>query len=189
MRNMLFWICVNTISALPSRIRNSTSTMHLSGWCCVVLSFMRFQMIAMIAENNALKTGKVTPSGWFSERPDDPQLPLYTRLDFPEPLAGVVFGVLRADEQKFSGVVEEAELLPGLPVRGNSEAAKASENWPEVLTQWSAVCEGLAEDFMAGHATVNPKQGPVTCDKSYCGLAPLCRIHTAVDALVPGDEP
>jgi probable DNA repair protein len=135
------------------------------------------------------KTGKVTPSGWFSERPDDPQLPLYTRLDFPEPLAGVVFGVLRADEQKFSGVVEEAELLPGLPVRGNSEAAKASENWPEVLTQWSAVCEGLAEDFMAGHATVNPKQGPVTCDKSYCGLAPLCRIHTAVDALVPGDEP
>ena len=135
------------------------------------------------------KTGKMTPSGWFTERPDDPQLPIYTRADFDQPVAGVAFAVVKADEMRFSGVVAESGLLPGLPVRGKSEAAMATETWPAVLGEWSAVCQGLANDFIAGHAAVHPKQGLKTCDNSYCDLAPLCRIHTAVEAEPAEDEP
>ena len=135
------------------------------------------------------KTGKVTPSGWFTERPDDPQLPIYTRADFDQPVAGVAFAVVKADEMRFSGVVAENGLLPGLPVRGKSEAAMATETWPDVLGEWSAVCQGLANDFIAGHAAVHPKQGLKTCDNSYCDLAPLCRIHTAVETEPAEDEP
>ncbi len=134
------------------------------------------------------KTGKVTPSAWFGERPDDPQLPLYTSLTLPQPLSGVVFGVVRADEQKFSGVVAENGLLPGLPAKGRSEAAQATETWPAVLDDWSQICRDLADDYCAGHATVDPKKGLQTCQSSYCTLAPLCRIHTALPEDTGGGE-
>jgi ATP-dependent helicase/nuclease subunit B len=129
------------------------------------------------------KTGKVTPSGWFGERPDDPQLPVYTRVDLPQSVAGVAFGVVKADELKFAGVVADAGVLPGLPAKGKSEASVASENWPAILGEWSQVCQALADDFSAGHATVDPKKGLPTCKNSHCSLQPLCRIHTAEGAV------
>jgi hypothetical protein len=41
------------------------------------------------------------------------------------------------------------------------------------LLEWRRVLEGLAEDFRAGKAAVDPKPG--ACD--HCGLRAFCRIR------------
>ena len=125
------------------------------------------------------KTGRVTPSDWFGERPDDPQLPLYSTVLEADRVAAVVFARLRPEASGFSGVVAEEALLPGLPPRGRSSAVRqASEDWPRVLHQWRETLDSLAAEFSAGRADVAPRDGDKTCRKSYCELMALCRYHS-----------
>ena len=132
------------------------------------------------------KTGKVSPSGWFGERPDDPQLPLYgvsgKSGSDGHPLAAVTFAQIRADRAGFSGVVRETGILPGLPSSRSPALKEAAANWPDVLDDWSRVLERLAAAFHAGRAEVDPKNGLNTCRSGHCELAPLCRVRE----LLPG---
>ena len=124
------------------------------------------------------KTGRVSPSAWFGERPDDPQLPLYSTVLDGENIAAVAFARLRPDGCGFSGVVAESGLLPGLPAsRGAAQVRQATEDWPRVLHQWRQVLDDLARDFSQGRADVDPKNGIETCRASYCELMGLCRFH------------
>jgi len=133
------------------------------------------------------KTGRVSPAGWFGERPDDPQLPLYSTVLEEAPLAGVAFAQLRADGTGFRGVVAEEKLLPGLPARhGQPEVRQAMADWPGTLERWRSVIDALASEFARGEAQVDPKKGSRTCEELYCELAPLCRIHTVEEEA--GDE-
>ena len=124
------------------------------------------------------KTGRVSPAAWFGERPDDPQLPLYSTVLDTGTIAAVAFAQLRPEGCAFSGVVAEAGLLPGLPSsRGSREAREATEDWPRVLEQWRQTMEDLALAFSQGRAEVDPKNGITTCTNSYCELMSLCRFH------------
>lgn len=137
------------------------------------------------------KTGKVTPSRWFGERPEDPQLPLYGVVahaaaqtggaDGAGPVAAVAFAEIRPDKRAFSGVVRGDGVLPGLPVSRKGELKEATERWPQVLEDWRAELERLGRAFCAGTAEVDPKRGLATCRNSYCELAALCRIHECPD--------
>jgi ATP-dependent helicase/DNAse subunit B len=42
------------------------------------------------------------------------------------------------------------------------------------LEDWDKYIEQLAKDFLAGHAEVNPRDYPKTCER--CGLQTLCRV-------------
>ena len=136
------------------------------------------------------KTGKVTPSRWFGERPEDPQLPVYgvaahvaTHSHGEEgaaPVAAVAFAQIRPDKAAFSGVVRAEGVLPGLPAGRKGELKEATDHWPQVLEDWRSVLERLGEAFSAGTAEVDPKNGLATCKSSYCELAALCRIHEQV---------
>lgn len=121
------------------------------------------------------KTGKVSPGDWFGERPDDPQLPLYSAIQ-EGPVAAVLFGQIRAGELGYRGVVKAADLIPGLP-SGNRQLKQATEEWPAVLETWKETVVRLAGEFREGQAAVDPKNGLKTCEGSYCSLAALCRIH------------
>jgi len=132
------------------------------------------------------KTGKVTPSRWFGERPEDPQLPLYgvaahtaqsPGRDEAVPMAAVAFAQILPDKAAFSGVVRGEGVLPGLPVNRKGDLKDATEQWPQVLEDWRAALERLGQAFSAGAAEVDPKNGLVTCRNTYCELAALCRIH------------
>jgi len=132
------------------------------------------------------KTGKVTPSRWFGERPEDPQLPLYGVVAHTAqaagngaagPVAAVAFAQIRPDKAAFSGVVRGDGVLPGLPASRKGELKDAADHWPQVLEDWRAVLERLGQAFSAGTAEVDPKNGLATCKNSYCELAALCRIH------------
>jgi hypothetical protein len=140
------------------------------------------------------KTGKVRPSAWFGERPDDPQLPLYGVAaetaggDGPDAgaVAAVAFAQIRPETVGFSGVVRGEGVLPDLPGNRKGEVRDAANDWPRVLQDWSAMLEELGREFSAGTAAVDPKNGLATCQSTYCELAALCRIHERVAA--PGDE-
>ena len=119
------------------------------------------------------KTGKVSPAQWFGERPEEPQLPLYSAVE-GENVCAVLFGQIRADGTGFNGVVEEDGLIPGLPGRSR-QLKEAMEQWPAVLQEWDATVKRLAADFKAGRAEVDPKK-PATCTSSFCELSALCRI-------------
>jgi len=121
------------------------------------------------------KTGTVSPSQWFGERPEEPQLPLYSMVE-GEGVCAVLFAQLKAAKNmKFSGVVEEQGLIPDLPPSSSRQLKEITEHWPQVLDDWQQTINQLAEDFRMGRAEVDPKK-PNTCQTSYCELSGLCRI-------------
>jgi probable DNA repair protein len=120
------------------------------------------------------KTGLVSPSQWFGDRPEEPQLPLYSMVE-GENVCAVLFSQLRASDMKFSGVVEEEGLIPDLPPSRNPQLKEVTEQWPQVLDDWKLTINQLAEDFRSGKADVDPKNAS-TCKSSYCELSGLCRI-------------
>lgn len=112
-----------------------------------------------------LKAQPVTAQAWESERPDEPQLPLYAVTMQPPP-AAIAFGLFTRGEVKFEGLARTEGLLPGV---------KAADQWEEKLAEWHGVLERLAAAFRSGDARVDPKRGADTC--ANCGLTPLCRVH------------
>ena len=120
------------------------------------------------------------PNEWETERPIDPQLPLYALLHEPEELKGLAFAKVRAGkEMRWLGVQSEDGLLP--PSRTN----KAVEmQW--LLETWRATLSQLAEDFAAGRADVHPRDFHKDCAR--CAQRPLCRVDPATLNTASEDE-
>jgi RecB family exonuclease len=111
------------------------------------------------------KTSKnLSLSGWESERPDAPQLPLYAAMS-QRPISSVLFAKLVAGEPALVGISESGE-----------QAGRQPQGPPltERIQGWRVVMEALATSFRQGYAAVDPKKGKQTCQ--YCDLTPLCRI-------------
>ena len=117
------------------------------------------------------KSGKTSIKSWEGERPDEPQLPLYT-VDMRQrrPVAAALFAQLRAGELGFHGLAAQAGIAPTVKPAGKTEA-----DWQAQLDAWQTTLTTLAEAYRAGDARVDPKKFPQTCD--YCGLQALCRVH------------
>jgi len=112
------------------------------------------------------KTGSPSVHSWETERPEEPQLPLYSTMH-KTPLAGVLFGQVRAGQCHFLGLVDEGIAIPGVE----------STDLRARVDAWRVVLESLATQFRAGHAEADPKDPDNSC--RYCTLAPLCRIAEA----------
>jgi probable DNA repair protein len=127
------------------------------------------------------KTGAAAnPAQWTGERPDEPQLPLYTLLSQPEEVMGVAFAKVRAgDEMKYAGL-QANPLTLGPKSKKPQDIVTSIAEWERILTQ-------LAEDFATGRAAVSPKQYPKTC--AHCGQRLLCRLDPgSLLALEEADE-
>lgn len=125
------------------------------------------------------KTGSVSAAKWFGERPDEPQLPLYSMAVDGE-IAALCFAQIRAGEFVFKGVSAEDDLLPKVKAYSALPQAGDYESWQQLLQHWRQVMEKLASEYRRGRADVCPKTAH-SCD--YCELGPLCRIneHTVLD--------
>lgn len=119
------------------------------------------------------KTGSCKVDGWFGERPDEPQLPLYSLL-FRQELAGLAFAQIKHGEIALKGVSDDEDYALGIDPFTKWSQTHAVADWRAVITNWQQTLEKLAADFIAGRAEVDPKQYPQTC--VYCALRPLCRI-------------
>ena len=118
------------------------------------------------------KTRAPSRTRWLGERPQEPQLPLYSLLD-PK-IQGIAFAELPAsDSVQFIALGEELGLGKGDDKSLEQQTRSIAATWPELVAQWEASLQQLAREFMAGEATVSPQPG--ACD--YCDLASLCRIN------------
>jgi len=122
------------------------------------------------------KSGDVSPKSWDLPRPDDVQLPLYAgfAVDSAEKLGGLVFAKVRAGDQEFAGRLENANATLFAGLKGTNSLVKTKLTEGQ-LNEWKAYIEQLARDFLAGRATVDPREVPKTCER--CGLQTLCRIQ------------
>lgn len=129
------------------------------------------------------KTGQADPKSWTSERPDEPQVPLYTMVQ--DAVQATAFGVLNAREVGMLGLGESGNEAPGLTsleaFRGDLPA-----NWKALLEHWRQTISLLAQSFSDGQAQVDPKQ-MTTC--RFCDLQGLCRVGSAEEAAVPERAP
>jgi hypothetical protein len=119
------------------------------------------------------KTGSCQVDGWFGERPDEPQLPLYSLL-FQRELAGLAFAQIKNSDMALKGVSDDEGYAPGIHPFTEWSQTRTAADWQAVIINWQQTLEKLAADFIAGRAEVDPKQYPQTC--TYCALRPLCRI-------------
>jgi ATP-dependent helicase/nuclease subunit B len=111
------------------------------------------------------KTGQVESGDWEGDRPDEPQLPLYSVTN-ELPVSGAAFAAIRTGELRFRGLgvtlpdMAAMKMHPPLPFDAQ-------------LKEWRRVLERLAESYRAGEAQADPKPG--ACD--HCGLRGLCRVR------------
>ncbi|HEX4006148.1 MAG TPA: PD-(D/E)XK nuclease family protein [Acidobacteriaceae bacterium] len=137
---------------------------------------LRADRIDRLADGSRLiidyKTGSASAAKWDSERPDEPQLPLYAAYGNVEELSGVVLAEIHAGKSKFDGRMRDAkgQLLPRL---GASTALVRDPYTDAMRDEWARVLRGLAERFLAGEADVDPRDEKV-CDQ--CCLHGLCRV-------------
>lgn len=117
------------------------------------------------------KTGNVSPSSWKSERPDEPQLPLYAAYGNVENLSGVVFAKIRAGKISLEGRVRDAraQLLPSL----SASSGLVREPYSTAMRDdWAQVLARIAGQFLAGESAVAPREHSVC---KYCEFPGLCR--------------
>ncbi len=131
------------------------------------------------------KTGEVNAAQWFGERPDEPQLPLYS-MAIKGDVAGVLFAQVRAGSMVFKGVTESENLIAGVKSFEKLQQTKELGSWTKVLDQWHDTMDNLGKAYRNGEAWVDPKKYPHTCDTTYCELKPLCRINEMT--ILDGDD-
>lgn len=124
------------------------------------------------------KTGKNNEiSSWFSNRPEEPQLPLYALLE-PEHTLGITFAQIAPGEFGFKGVSSYALEIDGIKLLSEIKQTTAL-SWQEQIKQWEQTLQQLSNDFYQGIAIVDPKNPPQTCE--WCALKPLCRINEEIE--------
>lgn len=127
------------------------------------------------------KTGKAEINDWASDRPNEPQVPLYAIAN-KEKVTGAAFGLLSENNIRFNGVAEDNEIAPGL-TSIDKLRWELSDNlpmsWSNILEHWENVLSKLASEFLEGFAKVDPKNPNTSC--RYCQLHSLCRIREQLD--------
>ena len=131
------------------------------------------------------KSGRANVTGWAGDRPDEPQMPLYS-VTHDETVAAVAFARLkRGKDFGFAGLAESEGILPGIKafeqdrraagfiLQRDKQATGTPPDWAGLQDNWRAVLQDLAAEFRQGVATVTPT--PRACD--WCEQQPLCRIH------------
>jgi len=116
------------------------------------------------------KSGQSSMAGWFDERIDDPQLPLYA-LFLDKSVSALAFAQVQAQKVEFKGLAKEEHILPGVKPVSKMPIAE----WSLLLEHWQQALTHTAEQFYQGHAEPLPKNGEQTCRS--CHLQSLCRLY------------
>lgn len=115
------------------------------------------------------KTGSTSVGNWFTDRPEEPQLPLYC-LASDLPITVLAFAECRIDNQQFKGISVNPNILPEV-----KEVEKYNIEWDTLVSDWEKHLTQLATDFMNGKAIVDPKNPQLNCQ--YCEIYSLCRVR------------
>jgi len=142
-----------------------TYTINLSG-----IDFrVRIDRLDKLTSNNKwvidYKTSIPVIKPWNEERPEAPQLLLYTLLD--ETINALLFIQLKAGRLTCNGLSEEALTIKGM------NGLKKNEQWSVNRDHWHQQLTELAHEFRTGFCPPQPNRTS-TCD--FCEFQNLCRI-------------
>ena len=124
------------------------------------------------------KTGDSEVAMWMGERPDEPQLPLYT-LAQTVAADAVAFAHVWRWDCSFVGLAAQGGVADGVTELGRSRYAPDYADWSALLSAWRSTLERLAVAFRSGVAPVDPKKRSITCRN--CDLHTLCRVSELAD--------
>lgn len=144
----------------------------------------RIDRIDRLSDNSLLvidyKTGITNINRWWGERPDEPQLPLYSMLmetgdKEQEQVNGIAFAQVRADGCNLQGVGDENSPEPMVQWHGKIQSDSGELDWAGLKKHWFKVLSALASDFIEGKADIDPKKAMLSCQ--YCNFSSVCRIN------------
>ena len=118
------------------------------------------------------KTGKASAKDWLSDRPSEPQVPLYAvTADPDEGISAITFAIINRKQQALEGIGElhDSSL--------NQRGIKPAENWAAPVDEWQFLLQKLADDFINGDARVDFKD-----QKSEDYAIDLLPLHRNIDA-------
>jgi ATP-dependent helicase/nuclease subunit B len=111
---------------------------------------------------------------WLGERPNAPQLPLYS-LVYAEKVQALAFAQLSAKQGgKWIGLSQNDTQIPGILPLAKFRSDLSSSHWSTLLSTWHTHLSQLVQQFQTGYALVDPKEGEKTC--RYCTRSVFCRI-------------
>jgi len=124
------------------------------------------------------KTGLTTPMHWFSDRPPDPQLPLYCTYGNTDvtQYSGIAYAQVRAGKMTFKGITEESDTespADGIKPINQYKNLDGIHTWENMLSHWKINLDQLSQDFCNGDASIDPLE--TACN--FCELQPLCRVQ------------
>jgi RecB family exonuclease len=123
------------------------------------------------------KTGRVSVSEWFDERPTDVQVPLYAAHS-PQPVAAAAVARVSGRRVGYVGLWEEG-TFPGPPRK-----LAGGRTWEQQLDAWRAQIESLATELAAGDTRIFVAH----TDEAEGAYSPLSRVAEQL-ALLSGSLP
>jgi ATP-dependent helicase/nuclease subunit B len=124
------------------------------------------------------KTGTPNTKSWGSDRPEEPQLPLYC-LCYNQDIDAILFAQVNAKEIAYKGLGELTQSLDGVIDCSKAQTLDLPSNWSEIQDHWRNSLEQLAEEFLQGDCSLEFKS-PAT-KRFYQDLAPIMRWQEEQD--------
>lgn len=118
------------------------------------------------------KTGATAVGKWFGERPEEPQLPLYSVFG-REGVESISFAQLKKGDVKYVGLSDKPTQFSALKGLDDGKVKADATDWASQMNHWKGVMTTLSDEFVAGDARVSPTKK--ACE--YCDLNSLCRIN------------
>lgn len=109
------------------------------------------------------KSRAPSPNQWLGDRPEEPQMPLYTLSQSSTTISGLAYAEISAQSIKFKGW--STQSLP--------KCSKPPQSWDKLNQAWQTHLNHLAQQFVKGVAHIDPKRGELTC--AQCHLTTFCR--------------
>jgi len=118
------------------------------------------------------KTGTPNPKSWGSDRPEEPQLPLYC-LCYNQDIDAILFAQVNAKEIAYKGLGQLTQSLDGVIDCAKAGALDLPTDWSDIQEHWRNCLEQLAQEFLQGDCSLEFKS-PAT-KRFYQDLAPIMR--------------
>ena len=124
------------------------------------------------------KTGNPNPKSWGSDRPEEPQLPLYC-LCYNQDIDAVLFAQINTREIAVKGLGQLKEPMEGLLDSRKASALDLPDNWDDIQAHWKNSLTQLAEEFLQGDCSLEFKSP--TTKRFYQDLEPIMRWREEKD--------
>jgi probable DNA repair protein len=110
---------------------------------------------------------------WWGERLREPQLPSYALLD--SETEGIAWAVIARRKKHFVAAGESLGLGSDQAL-GKQLGDEEIADWQQVKSGWQSRLQNLAEEFLQGHAVVEPMKDACR----YCDYRSVCRVDEVV---------